>query len=191
VEYGYSCMGYEIAGGLGVKRGAPDRDVFIMVGDGSYLMMHTELVTAVAEGIKVIVVLVQNDGFASIGALSDTVGSQRYGTKYRYRDEEHNGFEAGERLPVDLAANAASLGIDVIRVEPAPDVIARLGDALARAKASDTATLIHVNSDPMLFSPDGEGWWDVPVAQVSTLDSTQRARVRYEQERTVQRPLLG
>ncbi|WP_308466053.1 3D-(3,5/4)-trihydroxycyclohexane-1,2-dione acylhydrolase (decyclizing) [Rathayibacter soli] len=190
VEYAYSCMGYEIAGGLGVKRGAPDRDVFIMVGDGSYLMMHTELVTAVAEGIKVIVVLVQNDGFASIGALSDTVGSQRYGTKYRYRDEEHNGFEAGERLPVDLAANAASLGIDVIRVEPAPDVIARLRDALVRAKASNTATLIHVNSDPLLFSPDGEGWWDVPVAAVSALESTQRARLQYEHERTVQRPLL-
>jgi len=191
VEYAYSCMGYEIAGGLGVKRGAPDRDVIIMVGDGSYLMMHTEIVTAVAEGIKVIIVLIQNDGFASIGALSDSVGSQRFGTRYRYRDDENNDFDRGDRLPVDLAANAASLGIDVIRVEPAPDAIARLSEAIVRAKASDTATLIHVNSDPLLFSPEGDGWWDVPVAEVSTLESTQSARREYEDQRAAQRPLLG
>jgi 3D-(3,5/4)-trihydroxycyclohexane-1,2-dione acylhydrolase (decyclizing) len=191
VEYAYSCMGYEIAGGLGVKRAAPDRDVIIMVGDGSYLMMHTEIVTAVAEGIKVIIVLIQNDGFASIGALSDSVGSQRYGTRYRYRDDENNDFDAGGRLPVDLAANAASLGIDVIRVEPAPDVIARLSDAVAAAKASSSATLIHVNSDPLLFSPEGNGWWDVPVAEVATLESTQNARREYEEQRSAQRPLLG
>lgn len=191
VEYAYSCMGYEIAGGIGAKRAVDDRDVIIMVGDGSYLMMHTELVTAVAEGIKVIVVLVQNDGFASIGALSDTVGTGRYGTAYRYRDDERNDVDAGRRLPVDLAANAASLGVDVIRVEPGDDVIDRLKAAVGRAKASETATLIHVASDPMLFAPDGEGWWDVPVAAVSTLESTQDARRRYEQERTAQRPLLG
>ena len=191
VEYAYSCMGYEIAGGLGVKRGAPDRDVIIMVGDGSYLMMHTEIVTAVAEGIKVIIVLIQNDGFASIGALSDSVGSQRFGTRYRYRDDENNDFDRGDRLPVDLAANAASLGIDVIRVESAPDAIARLSEAIVRAKASDTATLIHVNSDPLLFSPEGDGWWDVPVAEVSTLESTQSARREYEDQRAAQRPLLG
>jgi 3D-(3,5/4)-trihydroxycyclohexane-1,2-dione acylhydrolase (decyclizing) len=191
VEYGFSCMGYEIAGGIGVKRAAPDRDVIVMVGDGSYLMMHTEIVSAVSEGIKLIIVLVQNDGFASIGALSDTVGSQRFGTRYRYRDDEHNDFDAGERLPVDLAANAASLGIDVIRVEPAPDVIARLGEALTAAKASSTATLIHVNSDPLLFSPEGDGWWDVPVAEVSTLSTTRDARRHYEEERKAQRPLIG
>jgi 3D-(3,5/4)-trihydroxycyclohexane-1,2-dione acylhydrolase (decyclizing) len=191
VEYAYSCMGYEIAGGLGVKRAAPDRDVIIMVGDGSYLMMHTEIVTAVAEGIKVIIVLIQNDGFASIGALSDSVGSQRYGTRYRYRDDENNDFDAGGRLPVDLAANAASLGIDVITVEPAPDVIARLSDAVAAAKASSSATLIHVNSDPLLFSPEGNGWWDVPVAEVATLESTQKARREYEEQRVAQRPLFG
>jgi len=192
VEYAYSCMGYEIAGGIGARRAAPDRDVIIMVGDGSYLMMHTELVTAVAEGIKVIVVLIQNDGYASIGALSDTVGTQRYGTRYRYRDDAHNTtFDSGERLPVDLAANAASLGVDVVRVEPGADALDRLGDAVRRAKASDTATLIHVNSDPMLFAPDGGGWWDVPVAETSTLQSTRRARTEYEQQRQAQRPLLG
>lgn len=191
VEYAYSCMGYEIAGGLGVRRGAPDRDVIVMVGDGSYLMMHTELVTAVAEQIKLIVVLIQNHGFASIGALSDTVGSQRYGTKYRFRDEERNGFERGEPLPVDLALNAESLGVSVIRVEPSIGVIAELSTAVARAKASDGPTLIHINSDPLLFAPSGNGWWDVPIAEVSTMESTQRARAEYEDKRTAQRPLLG
>src|SRR4051794_38377794 len=129
VEYGYSCMGYEIAGGLGVRMACPDRDVFVMVGDGSYLMMATELVTAVQEGLKVIVVLVQNHGFASIGALSESLGSQRFGTRYRYRSE--NGRLDGDVLPVDLAANAASLGADVIRVR----TVAELGDAVRAAKA--------------------------------------------------------
>ena len=113
VEYGYSCMGYEIAGGLGVKLAGPDREVFVMVGDGSYLMMAQELVTAMQERIKLVVVLVQNHGFASIGALSESVGSQRFGTAYRYRDA--SGALDGDVLPVDLAANAASLGADVLR----------------------------------------------------------------------------
>ncbi|RZU63884.1 3D-(3,5/4)-trihydroxycyclohexane-1,2-dione hydrolase [Microterricola gilva] len=191
VEYAFSCMGYEIAGGIGVRRGAPDRDVIVMVGDGSYLMMHTELVTAVAEQIKLIVVLIQNHGFASIGALSDTVGSQRYGTKYRFRDDERNSAEQGEPLPVDLALNAESLGVNVIRVEPSPDVIAELTAAVTAAKAGDGPTLIHVNSDPLLFAPSGNGWWDVPIAEVSTMESTQRARAAYEQQRAGQRPLLG
>lgn len=191
VEYAFSCMGYEIAGGIGVRRGAPDRDVIVMVGDGSYLMMHTELVTAVAERIKLIVVLIQNHGFASIGALSDTVGSQRYGTKYRFRDEEHNSFEQGEPLPVDLALNAESLGVRVIRVEPSTTVIAELKAAVTAAKASDGPTLIHINSDPLLFAPSGNGWWDVPIAEVSTMESTQHARQEYEEQRAAQRPLLG
>jgi len=190
VEYGYSCMGYEIAGGLGVKRAAPDRDVIVMVGDGSYLMMHTELVTAVAEGIKLIVVLIQNDGYASIGHLSETVGSERYGTAYRMRGSSSGVDEAAERVPVDLAANAASLGVDVIRVDPGEDAIADLRDAVRRAKASDRTTLVHVVSDPLLYAPDGEGWWDVPVAAVSTLDSTSRARAEYVEQRKAQRPLV-
>ncbi|HKN44154.1 MAG TPA: thiamine pyrophosphate-dependent enzyme, partial [Propionibacteriaceae bacterium] len=114
VEYGYSCMGYEVAGGLGVRLACPDRDVFVMVGDGSYLMMATELVTAVQEGIKIITVLVQNHGFASIGSLSESLGSQRFGTKYRYRNPQSGRLD-GDKLPVDLAANAASLGVEVIK----------------------------------------------------------------------------
>ncbi|PZE57959.1 3D-(3,5/4)-trihydroxycyclohexane-1,2-dione acylhydrolase (decyclizing) [Curtobacterium sp. MCPF17_001] len=190
VEYAFSCMGYEIAGGIGVRRAAPDRDAIVMVGDGSYLMLHTELVTAVAEGIKIIVVLIQNHGYASIGHLSETVGSERYGTKYRYLDETQS-FDNGEPLPVDLAANARSYGVDVIEVQPGPDSIADLTAALRQAKANQHTTLVHINSDPLVYAPDGDGWWDVPVAQTSTLPSTQAARAEYEQQVAAQRPLLG
>jgi 3D-(3,5/4)-trihydroxycyclohexane-1,2-dione acylhydrolase (decyclizing) len=195
VEYAFSTMGYEIAGGLGVKRGleaaGDDRDVIVLVGDGSYLMLHTELATAVAEGIKIVVVLIQNHGYASIGHLSETVGSQRYGTRYRYRDEAELNFERGDFLPVDLAANARSFGIDVIELAPGPDAAARLEEAVKAAKASTTSTLIHVDSDPFVYGPDGEGWWDVPVAEVSELESTQTARAAYLEQQKRQRPLLG
>ncbi len=190
VEYAFSCMGYEIAGGIGVRRGAPDRDAIVMVGDGSYLMLHTELVTAVAEGIKIIVVLIQNHGYASIGHLSETVGSERYGTKYRYLDETRS-FENGDPLPVDLAANARSYGVDVIEVQPGPDAVEDLKAALRQAKANDHTTLVHINSDPLVYAPEGNGWWDVPVAQTSTLESTRNARAEYEQQVASQRPLLG
>lgn len=185
VEYGFSCMGYEIAGGIGVRMAAPDRDVFIMVGDGSYLMMATELVTAVQEGVKVIPVLVQNHGFASIGGLSESVGSQRFGTAYRYRSDD--GRLDGAKLPVDLAANAASLGADVIKVGTA----AEFADAVKAAKASDHTTVIHVETDPMVFAPDSHSWWDVPVSETSTLESTQQAYQRYADWKKVQRPLVN
>ncbi|WP_249404745.1 3D-(3,5/4)-trihydroxycyclohexane-1,2-dione acylhydrolase (decyclizing) [Plantibacter sp. CFBP 8798] len=195
VEYAFSCMGYEIAGGLGVKRGAEasgsDRDVVVMVGDGSYLMLHTELVTAVAEGIKLIVVLIQNHGYASIGHLSETVGSERFGTWYRSLDPEARNFQGEQILPVDLAANARSYGVDVIEVEPGASSIDDLRVAMATAKASDRTTLIHINSDPLLYAPDGEGWWDVPVPAVSELPSTQRAYEEYAEIKATQKPLLG
>ncbi|GAA1764592.1 3D-(3,5/4)-trihydroxycyclohexane-1,2-dione acylhydrolase (decyclizing) [Agromyces humatus] len=195
VEYAYSCMGYEIAGGLGVKRGlttlGDDRDVIIMVGDGSYLMLNSELVTAVAEGIKVIVILIQNHGFASIGNLSETVGSERFGTNYRRYDPEARNFEGDEVLPVDLAMNARSYGIDVVEILPGPGSIEALRSAVVAAKASDRGTFIQVHSDPLIHAPDGEGWWDVPVPAVSTLESTRRARAEYERLRPAQRPLLG
>src|SRR5690606_35092395 len=159
VEYAFSCMGYEIAGGLGVKRGAEadgsDRDVIIMVGDGSYLMLNTELVTAVAEGIKIIVIVIQNHGYASIGHLSETVGSERFGTKYRAYDPQARNFQSEDLLPVDLAANARSYGIETIEIEPGEGAIDDLGAAIARAKASDASTVIHINSDPLIYAPDG------------------------------------
>ncbi|CAD5989712.1 3D-(3,5/4)-trihydroxycyclohexane-1,2-dione acylhydrolase (decyclizing) [Agreia sp. COWG] len=191
VEYAFSCMGYEIAAGLGVRRAAPDRDAIVMVGDGSYLMLHTELVTAVAEGIKIIVVLIQNHGYASIGHLSETVGSERFGTWYRARDEHTKNFQGEQVLPIDLAANARSYGIDVIEIEPGSGSIERLSAAVAEAKASATSTLIHINSDPLLYAPDGGGWWDVPVAATSTLSSTKNAYDDYLEQRARQKPLLG
>jgi len=186
VEYGYSCMGYEIAGGLGVKLAEPDREVYVLVGDGSYLMMPAELVTAVAEGIKVIVVLVQNHGFASIGGLSETVGVRRFGTRYRYRDPGTGRLDGGV-LPVDLAANAASLGVRVFRAE----TVADLKSALAQAKEEPGPALVHIETDPMVPAPDSEAWWDVPVAEVSGLEDTRRAREAYEAAKPAQRPLIG
>jgi 3D-(3,5/4)-trihydroxycyclohexane-1,2-dione acylhydrolase (decyclizing) len=188
VEYGYSCMGYEIAGGLGVKLAEPDREVYVLVGDGSYLMMATELVTAVQEGIKIIVVLVQNHGFASIGGLSETVGVQRFGTRYRYRDPGTGRLDGGV-LPVDLAANAESLGVRVLRSR----TIADLRAALRRAREEVAAgpVLVHIETDPLVPAPDGGAWWDVPVAEVSALEETRRARDAYEVAKAAQRPLAG
>jgi 3D-(3,5/4)-trihydroxycyclohexane-1,2-dione acylhydrolase (decyclizing) len=171
VEYGYSCMGYEIAGGLGVKLAVPEREVFVMVGDGSYLMMAQELVTAVAEGVKLTVVLVDNSGFASIGRLSESVGAERLGTSYAYRD--------GTPLPVDLAANAASLGATVLR----PETLDELRKALEAARAADTCTVIYVRTDPLTDGPSSQAWWDVPVAEVSATAAGQDIRAEYESAR--------
>jgi 3D-(3,5/4)-trihydroxycyclohexane-1,2-dione acylhydrolase (decyclizing) len=185
VEYAYSCMGYEIAGALGVKMAAPDREVWALVGDGSYLMMASEIVTAVSEGIKLNVVIVQNHGFASIGALSESLGSQRFGTSYRYRGA--SGRLDGDVLPVDLAANVASLGADVIRVR----TIAEFRDAIEHCRASVRTTAIHVETDPLAPVPDPQSWWDVPVSEVARLGSTQQARTTYEARKRAQRPLIG
>lgn len=184
VEYGYSCMGFEIAGALGVKLAAPEREVFALVGDGSYLMMAQELVTAVAERVKIIVVLVQNHGFASIGALSEQVGSQRFATAYRYRGE--SGDYDGALLPVDLAANAESLGASVIRCRTIGDLRA----GLARARLAETLTLLHIETPVSEEGLGSEAWWDVPVATVSTLGSTQAARNVYDLAKRTQRPYL-
>jgi 3D-(3,5/4)-trihydroxycyclohexane-1,2-dione acylhydrolase (decyclizing) len=173
-------MGYEIAGGLGVKMAAPEREVIVMVGDGSYLMMSSELVTAVAEGYKLTVVLVQNHGYQSIGALSESVGSQRFGTRYRYRGTD-------DTLPVDLAANAASLGADVKRATR----IEELEDALREARASSRTTVIHVETDPLVGAPSSEAWWDVPVAETSELESTRAARAGYERNKREQHAYLS
>ena len=196
VEYAFSTMGYEIAGGIGVKRGldalGDDRDVIVMVGDGSYLMLHSELATAVAERIKVVIVLVQNEGYASIGHLSDAVGVERFGTRYRHRDPATLNFESGELLTeVDLAANARSYGLAVIEVAAGAQATAQLSAAVRTAKLSDGPTLIHIRSDPFRYAPEGESWWDVPVAQTSELASTAEAYATYVEDRRRQRPLLG
>jgi 3D-(3,5/4)-trihydroxycyclohexane-1,2-dione acylhydrolase (decyclizing) len=181
VEYAFSCMGYEIAAGLGVKMAAPEREVYVMVGDGSYLMLNSELVTALQEGIKIIVVLVVNHGFQSIGALSESVGVERFGTAYRLRDS--TGQLAGAKLPIDLAANAASLGATVLRASS----IDELRDALKVARANVETTVIHIETDPMVAAPDSMSWWDVPVAEVASRDATLEALKRYEAEHAIQR----
>ncbi|HKA97052.1 MAG TPA: 3D-(3,5/4)-trihydroxycyclohexane-1,2-dione acylhydrolase (decyclizing) [Streptosporangiaceae bacterium] len=185
VEYGYSCMGYEIAGGLGAKLADPEREVFVLVGDGSYLMMAQEIVTAVAERIKLIIVLVDNHGFASIGSLSESLGSQRFGTSYRYRDPQ-SGLLDGGILPVDLAANAASLGADVLRAR----TVAEFRNCLERARTAEAITVVHVGTDPLAPAPSSEDWWDVPVSEVSALESTRKARAAYEAAKRGQRPYL-
>ncbi len=185
VEYGFSCMGYEIAGGLGVKMAAPDRQVVILVGDGSYLMMAQEIATAVAEGVKLVIVLVQNHGFASIGALSESLGGQRFGTAYRQRDPMSGRLD-GDLLPIDLAANAASLGADVLRAATVKD----FREALVTALASVRTTVVHVETDPLAPAPSSECWWDVPVAEVAELASTRQARVAYDDAKRAQRSYL-
>ncbi|WP_326623957.1 MULTISPECIES: 3D-(3,5/4)-trihydroxycyclohexane-1,2-dione acylhydrolase (decyclizing) [unclassified Streptomyces] len=185
VEYAYSCMGYEIAAGVGAKLAAPDREVVVLVGDGSYLMMCQELVTAVSEGLKLTVVLVDNGGFASIGALSESLGSQRFGTRYRFRDEKTGRLDGGV-LPVDLAANAASLGARVLSAGSVPEFRA----ALLEARAADRTTVVHVTTDYLSPGPPSSAWWDVPVAEVAELDSTRQAHASYETAKRAQRPYL-
>jgi 3D-(3,5/4)-trihydroxycyclohexane-1,2-dione acylhydrolase (decyclizing) len=149
-------------------------------------MMASELVTAVAEGVKLIVVLVQNHGFASIGGLSEIVDVQRFGTRYRYRNPDTGRLDGGV-LPVDLAANAESLGVPVLRAT----TIADLRDALRQAKTEPGPVLVHIETDPMVPAPSSEAWWDVPVAEVSALDSTRQARSAYEKAKPAQRLLIG
>ena len=186
VEYGYSCMGYEIAGGLGIKLADPEREVFVMVGDGSYLMMAQEIVTAVQEGIKLNIVLVQNHGFASIGALSESLGSQRFGTAYRARNPDSGRLD-GDVLPIDLAMTAAGMGADVLTAT----TIEEFESALRIARTSPRVTVVQVHTDPLVAAPDSEGWWDVPVAETSALQSTQTARTNYERHKRDQRLHLG
>jgi len=185
VEYAYSCMGYEIAAGAGTKMADPSREVVVLVGDGSYLMMAQEIVTMISEGLKVIIVLVQNHGFASIGALSESLGSQRFGTKYRYRDGTSGQLD-GDVLPVDLAANAASLGADVLHAT----TVEEFRTAMDKAKASSRTTVVHVETDLYGPNPPGHGWWDVPVSEVSALDSTRSAYDTYAAHKQTQRHYL-
>jgi 3D-(3,5/4)-trihydroxycyclohexane-1,2-dione acylhydrolase (decyclizing) len=186
VEYGYSCMGYEIAGGLGVKLAAPEREVYVLVGDGSYLMLSSELVTAVQEGLKLTVVLVDNRGYNSIGSLSRSLGLDGFGTLFRYR---RNGAlpvdsdDAGDDLPVDLAANAESLGARVIRAGSIPELRA----GLEQAKAEQGVTVIAIEVDRYEGVPSYESWWDVAVPEVSDVESVREARERYEEARQDER----
>jgi 3D-(3,5/4)-trihydroxycyclohexane-1,2-dione acylhydrolase (decyclizing) len=187
VEYGYSTMGYEIAGGLGVKLADPSREVYVMVGDGSYLMMAQEIVTSIQERAKLTVVLVDNQGFASIGALSRSKGTAGFGTRYSYRSERRLSDDAtqssGEGLPVDLALNAQGLGAHVFRTQN----IEELRDALVEAKKINQTVVIYVPVDRYEGVPAYESWWEVPVAEVAESDEVRKARDEHERGKARQR----
>jgi len=189
VEYGYSCMGYEIPGGMGVKLAAPEREVYVLVGDGSYLMLPGELVTAVAERVPIVIVLVDNHGYASIGALSRSVGSGGFGTLYRFSDNGSVPVDPASTdvLPLDLAANAESLGARVVRARD----IEELRQALASARGADGPVVVYIEADRYAGVPGYESWWDVPVAEVSEEETVQAARAEYERAHTSQRQYLG
>ena len=180
LEYGYSCMGYEIAGGLGIKMADPEREVYVLVGDGSYLMLSADIVTSVQEGYKLTIILMDNNGFKSIGALSRSLGSQGFGTRYVFPENNHlpdDTAESVQTLPVDLAANARSLGAHVIQCETYNDFL----EAVETAKGIDHTTVIYIQNDRYVGVPGYESWWDVPIAEVSEIDSVKTARADYEQ----------
>jgi 3D-(3,5/4)-trihydroxycyclohexane-1,2-dione acylhydrolase (decyclizing) len=184
LEYGYSCMGYEIAGGMGVKMADPDREVYVTVGDGSFLMMNSEIVTMVQEGIKVNIIVIDNHGYASIGGLSESIGSSGFGTEYRERDNEQL---TGETLPIDFAKNCESLGAHVFVAKNRQEFT----DAIEKAK--------HIKGKPVCIVTETdrnqrvggyESWWDVPIAEVSDNPDVQQARHDYEEQKNRERYYL-
>jgi 3D-(3,5/4)-trihydroxycyclohexane-1,2-dione acylhydrolase (decyclizing) len=182
MEYGYSCMGYEIPGAMGAKMADPSREVFVFLGDGTYLMAPAEIATSVQEGVKIIIVLVDNGGFASIGSLSRSLGQGGFGTRYRLRDAKSGQLD-GAALQVDFAANARSLGAHAIKA----GTLGELKKALEDAKAMDRTTVIVVETDASIGVPGYDSWWDVAVAEVSEMESVREARARYEEARKRER----
>lgn len=186
LEYGYSCMGYEVSGGLGAKMACPGREIYVILGDGGYLMMPSEIITSLQEHYKITVILIDNNGFASIGGLSKSIGSEGFGTKYSYRNEQ-TGYLEGERLPVDLALNAQSLGAKVYKAT----TIASLNEALKKAKKEEETTVVYIQTVPeRKMAGYAYAWWDVPVAEVSGSVSVQKAYRNYSEEKKKQRYFL-
>lgn len=175
LEYGYSCMGYEIAGGMGVKMAAPEREVYVLIGDGSYLMMAQEIVTAVQEHIKLNIVVLDNHGFSSIGGLSRACGGDGFGTEYRFRSKG----QPGAIIPVDFAANAASLGASVVTAATRGE----LEQALLQVPSNSGTSVVVVETDYHERIPGYESWWDVPIAETSEMESVRAARHNYVEAR--------
>ncbi len=189
LEYGYSCMGYEIAGGLGVKMADPEREVYVLVGDGSYLMLSADIATSVQEGYKLTIVLMDNSGYKSIGALSRSLGSEGFGTRFVFPENgglPDDSAEDAEALPVDLTANARSLGAHVIECEGYAEFV----DALDAAKSINRTTVIYIRNDRYVGVPNYESWWDVPVAEVSEVDGVNAAREEWAEMRVRERYYL-
>jgi 3D-(3,5/4)-trihydroxycyclohexane-1,2-dione acylhydrolase (decyclizing) len=185
MEYGYSCMGYEIPGAMGVKAADPSREVYVFVGDGTYLMMPSEIVTSVQEGIKLIIVVADNHGFASIGGLSQSVGSGGFGTRFRQRGDDSTELD-GDYLAIDYAANARSLGAEAACVSTIED----FRQALQNARKASRTTVIVIETEREVRVPGYDSWWDVAVAEVSTMESVQKARHEYEQNLKKERHYL-
>jgi 3D-(3,5/4)-trihydroxycyclohexane-1,2-dione acylhydrolase (decyclizing) len=184
LEYGYSCMGYEIPAAMGIKMADPSRDVYAIIGDGNYLMMSQEIVTSIQEGVKIVVIVLDNHGYASIGGLSDSLGCGRFGTRLKARGDD--GKLSGPNLPVRFEDNAASLGANAIRILRTEE----MAPALERAKASDRTTVIVLETALEAGVPNYDTWWDVPISETSNVDSIERARREYDQHRQDERYFL-
>lgn len=176
LEYGYSCMGYEIAGGLGVKMADPSRDVYVMVGDGSFLMMSSEISTSIQEGYKLSIVLLDNHGYSSIGGLSRSIGSEGFGTDYRIRREETGQLD-GDYVPLDFVAVAAGMGAKAIRATTHEEV----AQAIEEMRKETRTTVVVVEVDKEMRVPGYESWWDVPISEVAEIPSIREARAKYEE----------
>lgn len=182
MEYGYSTMGYEIPGGIGTKLADPSREVFVVIGDGSYLMMPQEIVTCVREGIKLNLILINNHGFQSIGGLSESIGSSGFGTHYKYRDPT-TGQYTGDILPIDFAANARSLGAEVIEAKDLPTLRA----ALDESRRAERTTVVVIETDRNERVPGYESWWDVPLAEVTEIEAVEQAAKEYREAKLQER----
>ena len=182
VEYGYSCMGYEVAAGLGVALAEPERKVVVMVGDGSYLMLNSEIVTAVAEGLKFTIVILDNHGYQCITGLARSVGVPDFGNELRFRDKGRNRL-TGPYVPIDFRKHAEAMGALAIFAASAEELTA----ALAEADRADRVTVIVVPTEPEKRGPGFEGWWEVPAAEVSGQAGVRTAREKYDRARTKQR----
>ncbi|MHA6512812.1 3D-(3,5/4)-trihydroxycyclohexane-1,2-dione acylhydrolase (decyclizing) [Tessaracoccus sp. Z1128] len=185
IEYGYSCMGYEVAAGVGAKLADPDREVITFIGDGTWLMLSAELLTSIQEKLKQIVLIVDNKGYGSIGALSESVGSQAFGCRFKYRDDE-SGLYGHDYLPIDFVANAASYGATVYKAS----TVETLTEAMTKAVASPDTTVIYLEVDAKARFGGSGAWWEVPVAEISELESVETARVVYDENRAKQRLYL-
>ncbi len=185
LEYGYSCMGYEIAGGLGVKMADASREVYVMVGDGSYLMLSAEIVTSIQENMKLTIILLNNHGYASIGGLSESLGSEGFGTRYRFRNKKTGQLDGG-LLPVDFVENARSMGAATFHAANHKELVHALEEARKQRKTS----VIVVDVERSVRAPGYHSWWDVSVAEVSTMPSVKKARKNYEKNVKKERMFL-
>lgn len=186
VEYGYSCMGYEIPAGIGVKMAEPEREVVVAIGDGTYLMLNSEIVTAVAEGIRITVVVFDNHGYQCIKDLAASCGVPQFGNELRFR-EPATGRLSGGYIPVDFARHAEAMGAIGVTARTEREI----RDALAAARTAGRPTVIHVPVSPDKRVPGYESWWDVPPAGVSGSESVAAARARYEGALALQREELA